>query len=98
MIDINIYNVNQFPCLHRFSFFFFFFFFIFFFYFHDKSGRAYYFHRAENRVSWTVPRPDRYQVTPDLRMKFKVGEVEDFKNLFQQYDTDGSGDGKITYY
>ena len=31
-------------------------------------------------------------------MKFKVGEVEDFKNLFQQYDTDGSGDGKITYY
>jgi Ca2+-binding EF-hand superfamily protein len=59
---------------------------------HDKSGRPYYFHRAENRVSWTVPRPDRYQVSPDLRMKFKVGEIDEFKNLFKMYDTDGSGE------
>lgn len=59
---------------------------------HDKSGRAYYFHRQENRVSWTVPRPDKYQVAPDLRMKFKVGEIDEFKAMFKVYDSDGSGE------
>ena len=59
---------------------------------HDKSGRPYYFHRGENRVSWTVPRPERYQVTPDLRMKFKLGEIDEFKKLFKMYDSDGSGE------
>jgi Ca2+-binding EF-hand superfamily protein len=59
---------------------------------HDKSGRPYYFHRGENRVSWTVPRPERYQISPDLRIKFKVGEIDEFKKLFKQYDADGSGE------
>merc|ERR1711871_1723768 len=58
----------------------------------DKAGRAYYFNRALNKTSWAVPKPDKYQISPDLRIRFKPGEVDQLQKQFNAYDADGSGE------
>jgi|EP00505_MAST-04D_sp_SCG-Rhode-Island_P004542 Ca2+-binding EF-hand superfamily protein len=58
----------------------------------DKAGRTYYFNRVKNKTSWTVPKPDKYQIAPDLRLRFQPGEIEQMQGQFSNYDADGSGE------
>jgi Ca2+-binding EF-hand superfamily protein len=58
----------------------------------DKAGRAYYFNRSLNKTSWAVPKPDKYYISPDLRIRFKPGEVDELQRQFNAYDMDGSGE------
>ena len=58
----------------------------------DKAGRTYYFNRTLNKTSWTIPKADKYQIAPDLRIKFPPGDIERMQVQFNQYDADGSGE------
>ena len=58
----------------------------------DKAGRTYYFNRTLNKTSWTIPKADKYQIAPDLRIRFAPGEIEVMQAQFNQYDADGSGE------
>ena len=58
----------------------------------DKAGRVYYFNRNLNKTSWTMPKPDKYQIAPDLRIRFEPGEIETMQEQFNAYDADGSGE------